>query len=475
MISRKGFFLLESIDAIDSLPSFLKALGLLGPKTAEATRYLLLPIQPSLFKTESLASNDDDALDGFVRSLIDPNAKWSDDEAASLLHALSERKSHGDLIDFSAVTRWVNNHPNDAASIIQCVDVDPPDEVDIIRVLSQSGSQKVVYLASWRSMQREVVVKKIIRTDESAAREMESFPLNLSHPNIIETHPLRNKKGEVFFAELRLAEVLDDRWQAAGIQDGSNLLFDIASALKYLHDHKRVHGDVKPDNIGKDAGEFILLDFGICRPTGEFANELTATGSLRTRAPELLLNEGYVDPPKVDVWALGATIFNAYCGRFPLTSCGERVPRVSEPVAREEFESLLATRAREWNQWVEFSKLPEELRSIVAAMLEPRPAARISSSNVIDRATKELPALIRGLNSDPSRRQRFSPLEELHQIGEFMGHTRLKLIPRRKTAEMIARLRDLQGTPGFSKKEQDATRQLLTDLDKVPGDEHKAD
>lgn len=449
----------------DDLPPFAKALGVIGPQTVDTAHELLLPLQRNLFGDEIITDREDEGLKSFVRTLIDPAAAWSDEQAAALLRGCAERKLTGNKIDFGLAARWIANHPNDYVSVLQCLDVEPPDEVDIVRVLSRAGSQKVVYLASWRSMQKEVVLKRTIRTDGAAVRDMESFPLNLSHPNIIETHPLRNANGELFFAESRLAEVLHDGWEAQGIQDTANLLYDIASALKYLHDHKRVHGDVKPDNIGKDAGEYILLDFGICRSTEEFMSEATATGSLRTRAPELLTGDGYVLPPKVDVWALGATLFNACCRRFPLTRREEIVPRISAPREREEFEKMLQERVnREWESLVNLSELPEVFRGIVGAMLERNPTQRIDSGGIIERAAKELPAFIRGLVSETVRSQRFSPVEELGQLITFFEGTKVELIPRHKIAELIARLRELQGTPGFSSREQTSAQTLLSRL-----------
>jgi serine/threonine protein kinase len=198
--------------------------------------------------------------------------------------------------------------------------VDPPPEIDLIKILSRKGSQKLVFLATWRKTLQEVVLKQIIAKGESAerifSRELQPHPLNMVHPNIIETHFLRNSKGERFLVERRLDTVLDDEWDAQGIYEASNLLFDITKALKFLNDHRLVHGDVKPDNIGKRVGSYVLLDFGICRDRQDFSGETTPTGSLRTRAPELLLKNEYSEPEKVDVWALGATVYKAVTKRF---------------------------------------------------------------------------------------------------------------------------------------------------------------
>src|SRR5262249_17402572 len=144
--------------------------------------------------------------------------------------------------------------------------------------------------------------------------------------------------------------VLGDGWRAGGIQEAANLLNDIGHALVYLYGELGlVHGDIKPANIGRKGGSYILLDFGICRRACEFKGDATATGSLRTRAPELFLTDKYPHPDKADVWSLGATVFNAVVGRFPFVDEGESVPRVSKPAEREAFEAVLKKRILE--QW----------------------------------------------------------------------------------------------------------------------------
>src|SRR5947209_5160690 len=128
----------------------------------------------------------------------------------------------------------------------------------------------------------------------------------------------------------------------------ANLLNDIGHALAYLHGELGlVHGDIKPANIGRKDGAYILLDFGICRRACEFRGEVTATGSLRTRAPELFLTDSYPQPAKSDVWSLAATVFNAIVGRFPFIDEGESVPRISTLKERETFEAVIKQRILE--------------------------------------------------------------------------------------------------------------------------------
>ena len=45
--------------------------------------------------------------------------------------------------------------------------IKPPDDVNIIRVFSRAGSQKLVFLAIWKLAQKQVVLKKLVDTEEA--------------------------------------------------------------------------------------------------------------------------------------------------------------------------------------------------------------------------------------------------------------------------------------------------------------------
>lgn len=175
-------------------------------------------------------------------------AKWTDAQAAKLIDAYSQAFHSGNRIEPKLLTRWVLAHENDAEAVLECVNVVPPDEIEVLRVLSRAGSQKLVFLGTWRLTLEDVVLKKVIAPDSHAeeilSRELRSNPLNMVHPNIIETYFIPNRKGERFLVEKRLPLVLDDNWRAKGVHEAANLLFDIAKALKFLHDKGLVHGRV---------------------------------------------------------------------------------------------------------------------------------------------------------------------------------------------------------------------------------------
>jgi serine/threonine protein kinase len=434
---------------LSSLPVWALNLAEIGPKTAG--------LVAEHFKRSGnlFASTDQLAL----KSLGDALAgTWSDDEAARVVERTFSCFAESSKPDLASLARWVRQHPNNAEAVLDCMSLEPPENITIIKVLSRAGSQKLVFEGTWPLTQNRVVVKRL--TDPKILqRESRTNPLAMKHPNIMETHQLRNAKGEVFLVERRLPDVLFDAWAPKGNQEPANLLYNIADALAFLHERQLVHGDVKPDNIGRDGGAYILLDFGICRPIKEFVREATATGSLRTRAPELLISNAYVDPPKADVWALGATVFNVLMQRFPLVDHGEPIPRISEPQARADFEKKLANRAEtEWDKRVELHAIPETIRPVLEMSLRKDPSERCTATQLKEAAQKQLAALLRNQS-----KSRFSPTEEFNQISRhFPPPPMLKLMPTTERDGLRKRLGEL--SEALEVKERDEAERLIGQL-----------
>jgi serine/threonine protein kinase len=452
---------------IVALPPEARALTALGDKTAEAVLELYYQPQGTLFPASSEPK-------GFVElEYALRKMEWPDEQCAALIQAYKKKIGEGRQIAIHTLTRWVLAHGVGGAadSVIDCIQIEPPEEVDIIRALPRKGSQKMVFEATWRLRQREVILKKIIGKPESIARilarEELPHPLTLAHANIIETHRLRNRNGEVFLVEQKLDDVLDDGKRSGGILEAANLLYDIGKAVMYLHDNNLVHGDIKPDNIGRKGDRYILLDFGICRPANEYTSDVTPTGSLRTRAPELFDGRGWTDPFKIDIWALGATVFNYVGTRFPLIDADEVVPRISDPQARSSFERLLRKRVtREWSKWVNFSEDPNPLENLLRDLLHVDPDARPSPDEILRRCREELVALLRSpYGQGESGSGRFSAIDEFKQIDEYLSQAEIvPLISANRRQKLCSRLLELKPMAGFDDSARHRIDELLANI-----------
>ncbi len=370
---------------------------------------------------------------------------------AETVHLIAKAEIEGRSYDVKNLIRWIQSHKNEPSAVNDCMIIVPPDQFNIIKVLSRAGSQKLVFLATWNLTRKQVVLKTLLGTPEEnlkvKSREIQSNPLSMKHRNIIETFYFQNKNGEDFFVEEFLPVVLNDNWRSHGIKEAANLLYDIGNALKFLHDELHlVHGDVKPDNIGKKDDDYILLDFGICRSKDVFENETEATGSLRTRSPELFLDGKYHIPEEVDVWAIGATVFNAVTGRFPLYYKDEKPPRVSHPDERKEFEDMLKQRVSiEYDQLLNFDEIPEDLRKILKSCLEFNPEKRCKAEELINASKKELAAFIR---SDEN--VRLSPIDIIDQLDRYLPDENIiKLMPSNKKEQLKKQLDEFNSSQGI--------------------------
>ncbi len=133
--------------------------------------------------------------------------------------------------------------------------------------------------------------------------------------------------GPILAMERLMGETLQDRIAREGPLQPEELLpilHAAASALDEVHAHGIVHADVKPANLFLQAGAPVaakLVDFGLCKVQG--LERLTRTGELRGTprymAPEVIT--GAAPPgPTLDVYGLGATLFEALGGHPPFTA-----------------------------------------------------------------------------------------------------------------------------------------------------------
>lgn len=442
------------------LTSGAHALAAVGPHTREVV-YELADKQEDL-NLFAHAGDDD------LKQLAEAFRDWKDERTAKVVSRyLSDLQGGDPPFHTEALCRWVRAHVDQCENVFECMEVIPPEQIVVTRLLSRAGSQKVVFLANWTLAQRAVVLKRLSGSREAqdrvAKRESQAHPLSMAHPNIIETFEIHNSRGDAFLVEDRLPFVLHDEWRCQGVQEAANLLYDIAGALHYLHsDLKRAHGDIKPDNLGRRGGDYILLDFGICRPIDQFVEEATPTGSLRTRAPELLVGNSYLCPTRADVWSLGATVYNAVVGRFPLFDQAERPPRISHPQDRGAFEEMLRDRIRgEWAARVDLTLVPEQLRRILGHALDRDPQLRWSAAQILAAAREELAGFLR----NHSEVGPLSPLDELEQLVRFLPDVSvLGLMPVIEKDILVQKLRHLSDMPGAPLERRERAKRIIEGL-----------
>ena len=162
----------------------------------------------------------------------------------------------------------------------------------------------------------------------------------LHHPNIAGVLAAGEAPGLVWLAMELAPGVGLDRYtrsprllpEALVLQAGAG----VARALAHAHAAGVVHRDVKPSNIVVHwpSGSVKLSDFGMAwSADAESTRTGIVLGSPAFLAPEQLA--GALPEPRTDLYALGATLFQLFCGRVPFEapSMGELLRKVAQSPA----------------------------------------------------------------------------------------------------------------------------------------------
>jgi hypothetical protein len=248
------------------------------------------------------------------------------------------------------------------------------------------GGMAEVYLAVQdgpRGFSRRVVVKRILAEHADDPYYIAMFQreasviARLHHPNIVDIYEL-GVAGDVWFMAMELLEGLGfNELLRRGPLDVACIacvIADAAAGLAYAHERGVVHRDVSPDNLYVTrSGCTKVIDFGIACRNDEVA--LTQVGELKGKipfmAPELL--QGEVFDGKVDVFALGVSLWSALVGRRPWG--GDSLPAIMRGILTRPAEAPSRHRA----------DIPAAIDELVLAMLAASPAQRPTAEEVVDR------------------------------------------------------------------------------------------
>ncbi|KAJ0033713.1 hypothetical protein NQD34_000820 [Periophthalmus magnuspinnatus] len=157
-------------------------------------------------------------------------------------------------------------------------------------------------------------------------------------------------------------------------RDASIMVYNLASALKYLHSVCIVHRDIKPENLlvfeYPDGTKSLKLgDFGLA--TVVEGPLYTVCGTPTYVAPEIISESGY--GLKVDIWAAGVITYILLCG-FP--------PFRSESNQQEElFEQILQGRLSFPSPY--WDNITDSAKELIGHMLRVKAEARYTALDVL--------------------------------------------------------------------------------------------
>ncbi|MCI4394423.1 hypothetical protein PGIGA_G00168430 [Pangasianodon gigas] len=177
-----------------------------------------------------------------------------------------------------------------------------------------------------RKFSGQVVALKFIPKVGRSEKELRSLKREieimrgLKHPNIVLLLDSFETQTEVVvvteYAEGELFQILED--------DGSlpesqvrEIACQLVSALYYLHSHRILHRDMKPQNILLGKGGVVkLCDFGFARAMSVSTLVLTSIkGTPLYMSPELVEEKPY--DHTADLWSLGCILYELHTGAPP--------------------------------------------------------------------------------------------------------------------------------------------------------------
>ncbi|XP_039893638.1 serine/threonine-protein kinase DCLK1-like isoform X1 [Simochromis diagramma] len=245
------------------------------------------------------------------------------------------------------------------------------------------GNFAVVRECVERSTGREYALK-IISKDKCRGKEHMiqsevSILRRVKHPNIVLLIEEMDTQNELYLVmELVKGGDLFDAITSSNKyteRDASSMLFNLASAIKYLHSLNIVHRDIKPENLlvyeHNDGSKSLKLgDFGLATVVN--GPLYTVCGTPTYVAPEIVAEMGY--GLKVDIWAAGVITYILLCGFPPFRGSGEDQEALFEQILRGQLEFP----APHWDN------VSDSAKALITGMLQVAEDKRYTAVQVLD-------------------------------------------------------------------------------------------
>ncbi len=148
----------------------------------------------------------------------------------------------------------------------------------------------------------------------------------LRHPNIVKVLESFETNGTVYYSmEYIGGGSLDDLILSRGrLGEGEVVRYarQICSALQFMHEHRMLHLDLKPQNIMMRNGHAVLIGFGLSKRydvSDDPKSSTTVGRGTKGYAPpeQSYYQESNDNPVTMDIYALGATVFKMLTGHRP--------------------------------------------------------------------------------------------------------------------------------------------------------------
>lgn len=209
------------------------------------------------------------------------------------------------------------------------------EQYQFVRVLKRTDKNEICVF------RHKTLGKQLVKRTISGNSEVYYALQGISHPNVVEVYEVINTATGAIILE----EYIDGQTIADYLQSGlylpsgvKKIVSALCDALNFLHSHKIIHKDIKPENVMIDnSGNVKLIDFDAARIyKPDRSRDTQAIGTIGYAAPEqYALNQ---TDERTDVYALGVLMnvmltgkppeSKLYNGRFKrvIVKCTQTIP-----------------------------------------------------------------------------------------------------------------------------------------------------
>lgn len=181
------------------------------------------------------------------------------------------------------------------------------------RIIGLGGTGKIYRCRCFIS--KKIFAVKIMTESDTNMKEIEIWNKIPKHKNILELIEVFIWENCIFaimeLMKYSLTAIIPSKDRHISLLSPSMILHichQLIQAVKFLHDNKISHCDIKSDNILFDAnGVLKLADFGVSTENNEIHKNAPFIGTLWWSSPNSL-KISTASPMKDDVWSLAVTI-----------------------------------------------------------------------------------------------------------------------------------------------------------------------
>ncbi|MDR1747183.1 MAG: protein kinase [Tannerella sp.] len=183
--------------------------------------------------------------------------------------------------------------------------------------------------------------------DEHRFRAIMRRLYNIDNPNILTPKDFGNDRGMLYYVMRYLRDGSISRYAGRmSEKDIWEFLKQTAAGLEHLHSRHLVHRDIKPANIMIDSDSssgtvYKIADFDTAASV-DYTKTRVDAGSQPYQAPECFDSSiAATDETKLDVWALGASVYELVTGVTPFGNfgglsqgSGREIPAIQQNISR---------------------------------------------------------------------------------------------------------------------------------------------